>query len=125
MGEFLLTIMSSLSQEESRSISKNVKWGQRKRFADGKCSVSFSHFLGYDQDAEENWVINEEEAETVREIFRLFLEGLSGKAIANRLTEEGSPRRAGRRTGTRGRSTGCSKTKGIRYQYNQTMAFMT
>ena len=62
MGEFLLTIMSSLSQEESRSISKNVKWGQRKRFADGKCSVSFSHFLGYDQDAEGNWVINEEEA---------------------------------------------------------------
>lgn len=89
--EILLTIMSSLSQEESRSISENVKWGQRKRFADGKCSVSFSRFLGYDQDEEGNWVVNEEEAETVREIFRLFLEGLSGTAIANRLTEEGKP----------------------------------
>lgn len=35
-GELLLTIMSSLAQEESRSISENVTWGQRKRFADGK-----------------------------------------------------------------------------------------
>ncbi len=35
-GELLITIMSSLAQEESRSISENVTWGQRKRFADGK-----------------------------------------------------------------------------------------
>ena len=33
-GELLLTIMSSLAQEESRSISENVTWGQRKRFAE-------------------------------------------------------------------------------------------
>lgn len=37
-GELLITIMSSLTQEESRSISENVTWGQRKRFADGKVS---------------------------------------------------------------------------------------
>ncbi len=74
--------MSSLSQEESRSISENVKWGQRKRFTDGKTSVAFSHFLGYDQGEDGSWVINEEEAETVREIFRLFLEGLSNKATS-------------------------------------------
>ena len=35
-GELLITIMSALAQEESRSISENVTWGQRKRFADGK-----------------------------------------------------------------------------------------
>ncbi|WP_292017508.1 hypothetical protein [Megasphaera sp. UBA4233] len=35
-GELLITIMSSLAQEESRSISENVTWGHRKRFADGK-----------------------------------------------------------------------------------------
>lgn len=45
-GEFLLTIMSSLAQEESCSISENVKWGQRKRFADGKMSFAYSRFLG-------------------------------------------------------------------------------
>lgn len=48
-GEFLITLMSSLAQEESRSISQNVTWGQRKRFADGKVSVAYSTFLGYDK----------------------------------------------------------------------------
>ncbi len=47
-GELLITIMSSLAQEESRSISENVTWGQRKRFADGKVTVPFIRFLGYD-----------------------------------------------------------------------------
>lgn len=49
-GELLLTIMSSLAQEESRSISENVKWGHRKRFADGKVTVPFGHFLGYKEE---------------------------------------------------------------------------
>lgn len=44
-GELLITIMSSLAQEESRSISENTTWGKRKSFADGKASVSFSRFL--------------------------------------------------------------------------------
>ena len=48
-GELLISIMSSLAQEESRSISDNVTWGQRKRFADGKVSVAYSRFLGYDK----------------------------------------------------------------------------
>ncbi len=46
-GELLITIMSSLAQEESRSISENVTWGQRKRFADGKVSLPYGRFLGY------------------------------------------------------------------------------
>lgn len=45
-GELLLTIMSSLAQEKSRSISENVTWGQRKRFADGKVSLPYKQFLG-------------------------------------------------------------------------------
>lgn len=48
-GELLLTIMSSLAQEESRSISENVTWGQRKRFADGKVSMPYKQFLGYEK----------------------------------------------------------------------------
>lgn len=40
-GELLITIMSSLAQEESRSISENVTWGKRKRFADGKVSLAY------------------------------------------------------------------------------------
>ena len=46
-GEFLITLMSSLAEEESRSISENVKWGHRKRFADGKYSLPYKQFLGY------------------------------------------------------------------------------
>ena len=48
-GELLLTIMSSLAQEESRSISENVRWGQRKKAADGKYTLPFERFLGYDK----------------------------------------------------------------------------
>ena len=48
-GELLITIMSSLAQEESRSISENVTWGQRKRFADGKVSLPYKNFLGYEK----------------------------------------------------------------------------
>ena len=58
-GELLLTIMSSLAQEESRSISENVKWGHRKRFADGKVTVPFGHFLGYKRGEDGNLVIDE------------------------------------------------------------------
>ncbi len=88
-GELLITIMSSLAQEESRSISENVTWGQRKRFADGKVTVPFGHFLGYDRGEDGNLVLNEKEAVIVRRIFGLFLEGYSPYKIAKMLTEEG------------------------------------
>lgn len=88
-GELLLTIMSSLAQEESRSISENCTWGQRKRFADGKVTVPFGRFLGYDRGNDGNLVVNEEEAKVVRQIYGLFLQGRSPYAIARRLTEKG------------------------------------
>ena len=84
-GEILLTILSSLSQEESRSISENVTWGLRKRFADGKFSVGYSRFLGYDKGEDGNLAINEAQAKIVRLIFRLFLEGLTPNRIAKEL----------------------------------------
>jgi DNA invertase Pin-like site-specific DNA recombinase len=64
-GEILLTILSSLSQEESRSISENVKWGQRKKCADGKFSLNYSWFLGYDKGPDGTLVINPEQAKIV------------------------------------------------------------
>ena len=88
-GELLLTIMSSLAQEESRSISENVKWGHRKRFADGKVMIPFGQFLGYDKGEDGNLVINEEQAVTVRKIYKLFLDGITPHTIAKKLTEEG------------------------------------
>ena len=88
-GELLLTIMSSLAQEESRSISENCTWGQRKRFADGKVTVPFGHFLGYDRGPDGNLVLNEKEAVTVRRIYSLFLRGMTPYGIARQLTAEG------------------------------------
>ena len=67
-GELLITIMSSLAQEESRSISGNVTWGQRKRFADGKVSLPYTRFLGYDKGDDGNLVINKQE--TVKNILK-------------------------------------------------------
>ena len=74
-GELLITIMSSLAQEESRSISENVTWGCRKRFADGKVSMPYKNFLGYRKGENGEPEIVPEEAEVVRRIYRLFLEG--------------------------------------------------
>lgn len=90
-GELLITIMSSLAQEESRSISENVTWGQRKRFADGKVSIPYGQFLGYRKGADGLPEIVPEEAEIVRRIYREFLQGKSTNAIAAMLTEEGIP----------------------------------
>ena len=88
-GELLITIMSSLAQEESRSISENVTWGQRKRFADGKVSLPYKRFLGYTKGPDGLPEIVPEEAVVVRLIYRLFLYGKSPSAIAAYLTDEG------------------------------------
>ncbi len=95
-GELLITIMSSLAQEESRSISENVTWGQRKRFADGKVSLPYGQFLGYRKGDDGLPEIIPEEAKTVRDIYRMFLEGLSTNAIAKRLTQQGIPTPGGK-----------------------------
>ncbi len=90
-GELLITIMSSLAQEESRSISENVTWGQRKRFSDGKVSIPYGQFLGYRKGADGLPEIVPEEAEIVRRIYIMFMDGKSTNAIATLLTEEGIP----------------------------------
>ena len=90
-GELLITIMSSLAQEESCSISENVTWGQWKRFSDGKVSIPYGQFLGYRKGADGLPEIVPEEAEIVRRIYREFLQGKSTNAIAAMLTEEGVP----------------------------------
>lgn len=88
-GELLITIMSSLAQEESRSISENVTWGQRKRFADGKVTVPFNRFLGYDRGEDGNLIINPEQAATVKRIYSMFLQGMTPFGIASKMTADG------------------------------------
>jgi DNA invertase Pin-like site-specific DNA recombinase len=90
-GELLFTILSSLAQEESRSISENCKWGIRKKFSDGKLHLNANRFLGYDKDEKGNLVINREQAETVRRIYAEFMDGINPDVISKRLNEEGVP----------------------------------
>lgn len=95
-GELLITIMSSLAQEESRSISENVTWGQRKRFADGKVSMPYSSFLGYRKGPDGLPEIDPEQAEIVRRIYRMFMSGKTLGHIARQLETDGIPTPGGK-----------------------------
>lgn len=88
-GELLITILSSQAQEESRNLSENTRWGLVRRFENGIVSVNHKKFLGYTKDENGELVIVPEEAELVRRIFRLYLEGKSIVEIKKDLEEDG------------------------------------
>ncbi len=87
-GELLITILSSQAQEESRNLSENTKWGITRRFENGIISVNHKKFMGYTKDDKGNLVIVDEEAEIVRRIFRMYLEGSSLVQITRSLEED-------------------------------------
>lgn len=84
-GEVLLTIMSSIAQEESRNISENVTWGMRKRFADGKVSLPYKQFMGYRRGKNGTTEVVKAAAQIIRPIFHRFLEGATPAIIAREL----------------------------------------
>lgn len=90
-GELLLTILSSLAQDESRNISENCKWGIRSKFQKGIPHINTYKFWGFDKDENGRLVVNEEEAKLVRRIYKKVMEGFACGTIAARLNEEGVP----------------------------------
>lgn len=88
-GELLITILSSQAQEESRNLSENTRWGLVRRFENGIVSVNYKKFLGYTKDENDELKVVPEEAELVRRIFRLFLEGNSSIQIKKILEKDG------------------------------------
>lgn len=88
-GELLITIMSSLAQEESRSISENVAWGKRAKAAEGRVYLPYKQFLGYERGANGIPQIVESEAAIVRRIYTEFLEGKTPSGIARSLERDG------------------------------------
>ena len=113
-GELMLTIMSSLAQEESRSISENTTWGIRKKYADGKVPMSYGSFLGYRKGDDGQPEIVPEEADVVRTIYLRYLNGYTSHQIARALTEANVPTPMGRRIWSE--STVLSILKNERYK---------
>jgi len=88
-GEVLLTILSSLAQDESRSISENSRWGIMRRFQQGKVRVNHKKFTGFDKDENGELIIDEKEAGIVRRIFTEYLAGKGCKTIGKGLDADG------------------------------------
>ncbi|EJE7236434.1 recombinase family protein [Clostridium sporogenes] len=77
-----------MSQDESRNISENSRWGIVRRFQQGKIRVNAKRFLGYDKDENGELIINEEQAEVVRRIYREYLSGKGIWSIAKGLEKD-------------------------------------
>ena len=92
-SELLLSIMSSLSESESVSISENSKWSIRHRYENGTFKIGYAPY-GYDS-VDGELVINEEEAKWVRWIFEQTLSGKASAVIARELNEKQVPSRKG------------------------------
>lgn len=95
-GEVLLTIMASLAQQESQSISQNIKLGLQYRYQNGEVQVNHNRFLGYTKDEEGHLIIEPTEAEVVKRIYREYLEGSSLLQIGRGLEADGILTAAGK-----------------------------
>ncbi len=87
-GEVLLTILAAMAEQESRTMSTNIKWAFQKRFKEGAVLINFRNTLGYTK-VKDEYVIVEEEAEIVRRIFREYIGGATYKQIAEGLMADG------------------------------------
>ncbi len=85
----MMGIYAGFAQEESKSMSDNIKWGIRERMREGKVCLNCTRFLGYDKDENGRLVVVESEAVIVRKIFELYLNGFGVRKIKKYLEENG------------------------------------
>lgn len=98
-SELMLSILSSLAESESISISENNKWAIRQRFKRGTYKLAYPPY-GYDY-VDGQIIVNEEQAKIIKRIFKSVLNGKGTEKIAKQLNEEGVPtKRNGNWTGT-------------------------
>lgn len=88
-GDVLITILAATAEEESRTISKNIKWSYQKKLEKGDFVFNYTNFLGYTRDDDRKIIIVHEEAKIVRRIYREYLFGHSISRIMNGLNEYG------------------------------------
>ncbi len=87
--EVVMSLYSGVAEEESRSISENVKWGIKKRFEKGIHHMNTSVILGYTKDSEGNVIVDEKQAIIVRTIYDLYINGLGTRKIKEYLESQG------------------------------------
>lgn len=90
-SEFMIALYGSFAQAESESISKNVSLGVQMAFREGKARIQYRNLLGYRKGADDKPEIVPDEAESVKLIFKLFLDGLSTQKIADALIAKERP----------------------------------
>lgn len=88
-SELILSVLSSIAQEELSSLSQNIRWSNQKRFQKGIVQVNTKRFLGYDTDENGKLVINEDEAVIVRRIYNSYILGKGVGVVARELEEDG------------------------------------
>lgn len=98
----VITVLSLVAQSESEQKSNSLKWSFKRRRAQGLGIYPNWALLGYALDEEKNWVIVEDEADVVRTIYSLYLEGYSSIQIADLLTKSGIPTVKGKDTWSSG-----------------------
>lgn len=92
-GELMLSLLASFAQEESLSARENSRWSIKKRFEKGEI-VGMAHLYGYDF-IDGKLVINDEEAEVVRMIYRDYISGMQSGEITEKLNALGIPKKLG------------------------------
>ena len=92
-GELMLSLLASFAQEECLSARENSRWSIKKRFEKGEI-VGMAHLYGYDY-IDGRLVINDEEAEIVRMIYRDYLSGMQSGEIVSKLNALGIPKKLG------------------------------
>lgn len=88
-SEFTLSVLSSMAQEESRSISTNISWAFKRRFQRGIPLCPTGSLLGYDTDENGKMFIVRREAEIIRLIYDRYVAGMSFKDIAELMNHMG------------------------------------
>ncbi|MBQ3762381.1 MAG: recombinase family protein [Clostridia bacterium] len=92
-GALVLTILATVAEEESRSKSFIMNWSVEKRFSSG--IFLLPEPIGFDKDEDGNLVINPDEAETVKVMYNLYVNGWKIQEIADLLTEYERPTKKG------------------------------
>ena len=100
-GEVLLTILAAMAEQESRTISSNIKWAYQRKFQNGDIILNTGLMLGYrkvgtDDDGHDVYEINEEEAEIVRRIYREYIAGEGLRSICRGLEADGIKTKLGK-----------------------------